>query len=104
MNIPSLSLEYIRDDYGAWHKLEDFPSSLPSPEEVALFKEGIDNVYLSMNTMSSNDVDVFMMKHFDNCKVSEISTEFGLTRSKVYTSLKNTRNNIRQDLQLRGKL
>ncbi len=103
MSIPSL-LEYIRDDYGAWQKLEDIPSSLPSPEEVVLFKECLDNIYLSMNMMNPNDVDVFMMKYYDNCKVSEISTEFGLTRSKVYTSLKNMRSNIRQDLQLRGKL
>jgi hypothetical protein len=103
MSIPSL-LEYIRDDYGAWQKLEDIPSSLPSPEEVVLFKECLDNIYLSMTSLPSNDIDVFMMKYFDNCGVGEISAESGLTRSKIYTSLKNTRKSIRQDLQGRGQL
>jgi DNA-directed RNA polymerase specialized sigma24 family protein len=111
MSIPSL-LEEVQyngrlnqDDYGlAWRYFEGAASPTPNPEEVVLFKECLDNIYLSMTMLPPNDVDVFMMKYFDNCRVSEISAESGWTRSKIYTSLENTRKNIRQDLQSRGQL
>tara|TARA_R110000824_G_scaffold90460_2_gene220918 strand:+ start:176 stop:514 length:339 start_codon:yes stop_codon:yes gene_type:complete len=111
MSIPSL-LEEVQydgrlnqDDYGlAWRHFEGAVSLTPSPEEVVLFKECLDNIYSSMTTLPYNDIDVFMMKHFDNCRISEISAESGWTRSKIYTSLENTRKNIRQDLQSRGQL
>lgn len=109
MDIPSLIEDFqyhgtTQDDYGSWNFFREIPSPIPSPEEIIIFRESLGNVYSSMRTLPKNDVDVFMTKHFDNCKISEISNEYGVSRSRIYTSLKNTRKSIRQNLQNKGQL
>ncbi len=108
MDIPSLLEDFqyhgsLKDDIGQTWILR-VPSSLPSPEEIVIFRESLDNIYKSMKTLKDKDVDVFMMRYFDDCKISEISKDFNLTRSKIETSLKNTKRSVRQNLQVRGKL
>lgn len=94
------------DDRGTYeeYSFNLIPSSLPSPEEIVIFRESLNNVCASMGPLQKHDVDVFMMKYFDDCKISEISKDFNLTRSKIETSLKNTKRSVRQNLQVRGKL
>jgi RNA polymerase sigma factor (sigma-70 family) len=110
MDVPSLLEDFqyhgtTQDDYGAWHTVfRDFVSPLPSPEEILIFKEELNNVYSSMSKLTDRDFVVFMMKHFDNYRISEISKHHNLTRSKIETSLKNTKKNVRQNLQRRGQL
>ena len=108
MDIPSLLEDFqyhgsLKDDIGQTWILR-VPSSLPSPEEIAEIRESLDGIYASMNLLDDDAFGIFMMKYFDNCRVSEISTERGMTRSKIYTSLENSRKSIRQTLQSRGQL
>ena len=74
------------------------------PTLLEEFKEELDNTYSSVSKLTDMEFNVFMMKYFDNYKISEISKQHNLTRSKVETTLKNTKKNIRQQLQSRGKL
>ena len=108
MDIPSLLEDFqyhgsLKDDIGQTWILR-VPSKLPSPEDIVILQESLDNVYASLRALTDKDVDVFMMRYFDNCKISEISKDFNLTRSKVETSLTNTKKSVRQNLQSRGKL
>ena len=93
-----------QNDYGTWWDRRDIFSPLPTPEELVIFKEELDNAYSSMSNLTDMEFNVFMMKYFDNYKISEISKQHNLTRSKVETTLTNTKKNIRQQLQSRGKL
>ena len=109
MSVPSLLQEWQYNGSIPYDDLDQswifrIPSSLPSPEEVVIFREGLDNVYDTLDTLSVKDIDVFMMKYFDDCKISEISKDCNLTRSKVETSVNNTMKNIRKTLQMRGQL
>lgn len=109
MDIPSLLEDFqyhgkTQDDYGSWNLFREIPSSIPNPEEIIILRESLDNVYSSMRSLPKKDVDVFMTKYFDNCRTSEIAKDFNSTRSKIETSLKNTRKSIRQTLQNKGQL
>jgi len=108
MDIPSLLEDFqyhgsLKDDIGQTWVLR-VPSSLPSPEEIAEIREDLDGIYASMTLLNDSDFGIFMMKYFDNCRISEISNEYGVSRSRVYTSLENSRKSIRQHLQSRGQL
>ena len=109
MDIPSLIEDFqyhgtTKDDYGSWNIFREIPSSMPSPEEIIILRESLDNVYSSMRTLPKKDVDIFMTKYFDNSRTSELVKDFNSTRSKIETSLTNTRKSIRQNLQNKGQL
>ena len=108
MDIPSLLEDFqyhgsLKDDIGQTWILR-VPSSLPSPEDIAGIREELNGVYASMSRLNDCDFGIFMMKYYDNCRISEISNEYGMSRSRVYTSLENSRKSIRQTLQTRGQL
>ena len=84
--------------------VRDIISPYPSPEDIVIFKEEFNNVYNSISNLNDRDFDIFMMKYFDNYKISEISNQYHLTRSKIETSLKNSKTNVRNTLQRRGCL
>jgi DNA-directed RNA polymerase specialized sigma24 family protein len=80
------------------------PSSLPTPEDIVILKEELTNVYESMAKLPHRDINVFMMRYYDNCRISDISRKYVMTPSRIETSLQNTATSVRKDLLQRGHL
>jgi DNA-directed RNA polymerase specialized sigma24 family protein len=80
------------------------PSSLPTPEDIVILKEELANVYEAMAKLPHKDINVFMMRYYDNCRISEISRKYVMSPSRIETSLRNTTTNVRKDLMRRGYL
>jgi len=80
------------------------PSSLPTPEDIVILKEELTNVYEAMAKLPHRDINVFMMRHYDNCRISDISRKYVMTPSRIETSLQNTATSVRKDLLQRGYL
>tara|TARA_R110000751_G_scaffold53818_1_gene116212 strand:- start:999 stop:1358 length:360 start_codon:yes stop_codon:yes gene_type:complete len=108
MDILSRIKEYnyhgsILDDENA-SPFRDIISPYLSPEDIVIFKEEFNNVYNSLSKLNDIDFNIFMMKYFDDYKISEISNQYHLTRSKIETSLKNSKTDVRKTLQRMGSL
>ncbi len=80
------------------------PSSLPTPEDIVILKEELTNVYSALAKLPHRDINVFMMRYYDNCRISEISRKYVMSPSRIETSLQNTTMNVRKDLMRRGYL
>ena len=92
------------DDESSSDTFRDIISPYPGPEDIVIFKEEFNNVYNSISNLNDRDFDIFMMKYFDDYKISEISKQYHLTRSKIETSLKNSKTKVRKTLQHGGFL
>ena len=80
------------------------PSSLPTPEDIVILKEELTNIYEAMAKLPHKDINVFMMRYYDNCRISEISRKYVMSPSRIETSLRNTTTNVRKNLMRRGYL
>ena len=85
-------------------KLKNIPSSMPSPEDIVIIREELSNIYEALAKQSHKDINVFMMRYYDNCRISEISRKYVMSPSRIETSLQNTTTNVRKDLLQRGYL
>lgn len=74
------------------------------PLERCIFLEEMKSVYDALLTLSSRDSDIFLMRYYDNCKISEIIDEHLLSRSKTETSLINSSKKIRKILSMQGHI
>jgi RNA polymerase sigma factor (sigma-70 family) len=83
---------------------KNIPSSRPTPEDILISKEELSNVYEAMAKLPHRDINVFMMRYYDNCRISEISRKYVMSPSRIETSLRNTTMNVRKDLMRRGYL
>jgi RNA polymerase sigma factor (sigma-70 family) len=83
---------------------KNIPSSLPTPEDIVILKEELNNVYSALAKLPHRDINVFMMRYYDNCRISEISRKYVMSPSRIETSLQNTTTNVRKDLMRRGYL
>ena len=81
---------------------KNVPSSTPTPEDIVIRNEELSNIYKSLSTLPHKDINIFMMKIYDNCRTSEISRKYTLTPSRVETSLQNTVMSVRKDFIRRG--
>ena len=60
------------------------------PLERYIFLEELRSIYDALVLLNPKDSDIFMMRNYDNYKISEICFDHSLTPSKVETSLFNS--------------
>ncbi len=82
--------------------MKNVPSSLPTPEDIAIAREEIYSICESLEKLPHLDINIFMMKNYDNCMTSEISRKYTMTPSKIETSLQKTTMSVRRDFIRRG--
>ena len=104
------TIDGLTDDCSFSEEIEDavlnrnIPSSFPNPEDLLILREELSNVYGSLARLPHKDINVFMMRHYDNCRISEISRKHFISPSRIETLLENTKNRVRGDLQRNGFL
>lgn len=81
---------------------KNIPSSMPTPEDNVIRNEELSNIYKSLSKLPRKDINIFMMKTYDDYRISEISRKHTLTPSRVETSLQNTVMSVRKDFIRRG--
>lgn len=81
---------------------KNIPSSMPTPEDNVIRNEELSNIYKSLSKLPRKDINIFMMKTYDDYRISEISRKHTLTPSRVETSLQNTVMSVRKDFIRKG--
>ena len=77
---------------------EDVPSKEPTPEEVVLHKERLENVKKALRGLSDKDRLIFYRKYYYMQSTAQIAAEMGMTERAVEGKLYRLKKQLRKKL------
>ena len=90
---------------GAYLLLSELDDCLPDDKSI---DDAVDEIELSrlidsfLRSLESDELDLFILRYFYFCSVSELAERFGFSKSKVKTQLYRTRKKLSARLEKEG--